>query len=37
MEVCIKPGMAQYILHAWVWKNNPSGMFEDWNPAVSCD
>ena len=31
------PGPAFYILHAWVWKHNPSGMFEDWNPAVSCD
>jgi hypothetical protein len=25
-----------YILHAWLWKNNPSGMFEDWNPEVTC-
>jgi hypothetical protein len=25
-----------YVLHAWIWKNNPSGMFEDWNPDVSC-
>jgi hypothetical protein len=24
-------------LHAWVWKNNPSGMFADWNPTVNCD
>jgi hypothetical protein len=23
-----------YILHAWVWKNNPSGMFADFNPKV---
>lgn len=23
-----------YILHAWVWKRNPSGMFEDFNPRV---
>jgi hypothetical protein len=23
-------------LHAWVWKNNPSGMFASWNPLVSC-
>lgn len=23
-------------LHAWVWKHNPSGMFADWNPTVSC-
>jgi hypothetical protein len=24
------------VLHAWVWKHNPAGMFEDWNPTVSC-
>lgn len=27
---------AFYELHAWVWKNNPSGTFQDWNPKVSC-
>lgn len=25
-----------YELHAWVWKGNPRGMFDDWNPKVSC-
>jgi hypothetical protein len=25
-----------YVLHAWIWKNNSSGMFEDWNPEVVC-
>jgi hypothetical protein len=25
-----------YALHAWVWKHNPRGMFDDWNPLVSC-
>lgn len=25
-----------YDLHAWVWEENPSGMFEDFNPSVSC-
>lgn len=25
-----------YIAHAWVWKHNPSGMFSDWNPEVTC-
>lgn len=25
-----------YELHAWIWKHNPSGMFNDWNPLVSC-
>ncbi|SRR6266566_4853820 len=27
---------AFYELHAWVWQNNPSGMFKDWNPSGSC-
>ena len=26
-----------YELHVWAWKNNPSGMFVDWNPNVSCE
>jgi hypothetical protein len=25
-----------YELHAWVWKHNRRGMFDDWNPKVSC-
>jgi hypothetical protein len=25
-----------YELHVWLWKHNPSGLFEDWNPRVSC-
>ncbi len=24
-------------LHAWVWKENPSGMFAPWNPKVTCE
>jgi len=24
-------------LHAWVWKHNPSGVFADWNPRVTCE
>lgn len=28
---------AFYELHVWAWKNNPSGMFADWNPTVSCE
>ena len=27
---------AFYELHGWVWQNNPSGMFKDWNPSGSC-
>ena len=26
-----------WMLHAWIWKNNPSGMFASWNPNVNCD
>ena len=25
-----------WTLHAWVWKNNPGGVFADYNPEVSC-
>ncbi len=25
-----------YQRHVWLWQNNPSGMYEDWNPKVSC-
>jgi hypothetical protein len=25
-----------YELHAWIWKLNPSGLFFEWNPLVSC-
>jgi hypothetical protein len=25
-----------YMLHAWIFKNNPSGVFADWNPDVTC-
>ena len=25
-----------YKLHIWLWENNPSGTFADWNPMVSC-
>ena len=24
-------------LHAWVWAHNPSGMFAQWNPSISCE
>ena len=23
-------------LHIWLWRDNPSGTFADWNPKVSC-
>jgi hypothetical protein len=30
------PAVGFYIMHAWVWKANPAGMFADFNPEVSC-
>jgi hypothetical protein len=32
----LNPALGWYIHHAWIWKHNPAGMFEDWNPEVSC-
>ena len=32
----LNPALGWYILHAWVWKPNPAGMFENWNPDVVC-
>jgi len=26
-----------WALHVWVWENNPSGLYADWNPRVSCE
>jgi hypothetical protein len=26
-----------YALHVWAWKDNPHGMFVDWNPEVTCE
>lgn len=25
-----------YKLHIWLWRDNPRGIFADWNPKVSC-
>lgn len=26
-----------YEVHVWHWRHNPTGLFSDWNPHVSCD
>jgi hypothetical protein len=31
------PAVTVWTLHAWVWKGNPAGVLEPWNPTVSCD
>jgi hypothetical protein len=30
-------GVPFHSLHAWIWKDNPSGVFHPTNPRVSCD
>ena len=30
------PAVGFYIQHVWVWSHNPSGMFVDWNPKLTC-
>jgi len=27
---------AFFALHSWIWKPNPSGLFQPWNPRVIC-
>lgn len=31
------PVLGLYVLHAWLYENNPAGMYADWNPNVSCE
>ena len=28
------PVLPLWVLHTWLWKDNPTGMFQDWNPAT---
>jgi len=28
--------MPHYDLHIWLYENNPSGLYAQWNPALSC-
>jgi hypothetical protein len=30
------PAVGFWLSHAWVWSQNPAGMFADFNPKVSC-
>jgi len=25
-----------WYLHVWLWRNNPAGLFADWNPTLRC-
>lgn len=30
------PAVPGYVLHVWVGDHNPTGLFQDWNPTISC-
>jgi hypothetical protein len=30
-------GFGLWVLHVWHFRHNPSGIFADWNPTVSCE
>ena len=32
----LNEALGVYVLHAWIWQQNPAGLFEDWNPRVTC-
>ena len=32
----LNEALGVYVLHAWIFTENPAGIFEDWNPNVSC-
>ena len=34
MELHRHPTLSLWVLHTWLWKDNPRGVFDDWNPAV---
>jgi hypothetical protein len=34
--VILVPQVGFYTLHAWIWSNNPAGLFAHWSPRVSC-
>jgi hypothetical protein len=36
-EFHVNPVFQVWALHVWIWRNNPSGLFADWNPLVSCE
>lgn len=30
-------GVTVWQHHVWLWRHNPSGLFQNWNPKVDCD
>lgn len=35
-DFAVNAAFGIWALHAWVWNENPSGIFADWNPKVTC-
>lgn len=35
-QLHLNEALGVYVLHAWIFEHNPAGMFEDFNPRVSC-
>ncbi len=35
-EFHFNPMRNEWALHVWIWRNNPNGMFADFNPKLSC-
>jgi hypothetical protein len=34
--VILVPAVGFHTLHAWIWSNNPAGLFASWSPEVRC-
>ena len=35
-DLHLNANLGVYVLHIWLFEHNSAGMFEDWNPDVSC-
>jgi hypothetical protein len=35
-DLHLNTDLGVWVLHAWIFDRNPSGVFEDFNPTVSC-
>ena len=32
----LNEALGVYVLHVWLWRHNPAGIYEDWNPQITC-
>lgn len=35
MTLHLETDLGVYVLHAWIWYDNPAGFFRDWNPRIN--